>query len=417
MIIECIPAPLSGRIPAIPSKSDAHRLLILAAFSDRETTLLLPSLSKDIEATMECLRSLGAKIEETIPGEYLISPVSAPAASPVLNCGESGSTLRFLLPVAMAVADQAAFCGAGRLPERPLSPLKEEMERHGCTFLQDKLPLTVAGRLTGHDFSLAGNVSSQFLSGILMALPLLGGGTLSLTTDLESEGYVDITLSAMARFGVAAERTANGWRVPSARYRSPGRIAAEGDWSNAAFWLTAGILSGGVEVTGLDPASPQGDKAILEILSRMGAELSVSGGVVSARPSRLHGAEIDVRQTPDLVPILCIAAGAAQGVTRIFNAARLRIKESDRLSAMARALSALGVQTEELPDALVIHGNGGFTGGSVNSENDHRIAMSAAVAAVKASGSVTIADAQAAEKSYPRFYDDYQALGGNVHVL
>ncbi|MBR0025750.1 MAG: 3-phosphoshikimate 1-carboxyvinyltransferase, partial [Clostridia bacterium] len=261
MDIRCTPAALCGSIPAIPSKSDAHRLLILASFADAPTRLLIPSLSKDIEATMDCIRALGAVITETSEGEYLVSPVTEPSPDPVLNCNESGSTVRFLLPVAMAVTEKATFLGAGRLPERPLSPLKEEMERHGCEFLNEKLPLTVVGKLKGNDFSLAGNVSSQFLSGILMALPLLGGGTLTLTTELESEGYVDITLSAMARFGVTVERTASGWHVPNVRYHSPEKLAAEGDWSNAAFWLTAGVLSNGIAMSGLSPASPQGDRA------------------------------------------------------------------------------------------------------------------------------------------------------------
>jgi len=256
-----------------------------------------------------------------------------------------------------------------------------------------------------------------FLSGILMALPLLGGGTLTLTTELESEGYVDITLSAMARFGVNVARTAGGWHVPNVRYHSPEKLAAEGDWSNAAFWLTAGVLSNGIAMTGLSPASPQGDRAIVDLLAQMGARLTWEGETLTAHPSALHGIDIDVRQVPDLVPILCIAAAAAEGTTRILNAARLRIKESDRLCSMANALTALGIPVQELPDGLVIEGRGEFSGGTVDSVKDHRIAMSAAVAAAKACSPIIILDAQAAEKSYPRFYQDYQALGGMLHVL
>ena len=222
----------------------------------------------------------------------------------------------------------------------------------------------------------------------------------------------------MACFGVKVQRTERGWHVPEGvHYHTPGRIKAEGDWSNAAFWLTAGVLSGGIEMTGLTPDSPQGDRAILRILSEMGAQFKVSYGAIRALPSQLHGIDIDARQVPDLVPILCIVAGAASGTTRILNAARLRIKESDRLSAMAQVLSALGVSVTEQPDGLIIKGRGSFTGGCVPCALDHRIVMSTAVAACRACAPVIILDAQAAEKSYPRFYHDYQALGGKLNVL
>ena len=404
------PHKLGGRIAAIPSKSQAHRLLICAALADEPAALTCPEGSQDIEATARCLTAFGAAIHRTETG-YAVQPAQAPERAEA-DCGESGSTLRFLLPVAAALGIDTTFRLHGRLAARPLSPLWEELEAHGCA-LSRPTPDTVrcTGRLTGGVFRLAGNISSQFISGLLLALPLTGTDSeLVLTTPLESAGYVDMTLDALRRFGVRAECTQNGWRIPAgARYASCGAAEVEGDWSNAAFWLTAGAISSPVTVTGLAPDSRQGDRAAATILARFGAEVSTEGDAVTVRPGRLRGIELDARDIPDLVPPLALAAACAEGTTRILGAERLRIKESDRLRSVAAALNALGGDVRVLPDGLEIHG-GTLTGGTADAQNDHRIAMLAAVAASVCAEPVRVCGAEAVNKSYPGFWKDFTQL-------
>lgn len=417
MNVRITPAPLSGTIAAIPSKSDAHRLLICAALSDGPTELALSQSSQDIDATVGCLAALGAKIEPT--GDALrISPILKPAESPVLDCGESGSTLRFLIPVAAAVCEKAAFTGRGRLPQRPLSQLAAAMESHGVAFSAEKLPLTISGRLRSGEYALPGNVSSQYVTGLLLALPLLEGDSrITLTTGLESAAYVDITLCALGKFGISTTRQKDGFLVPGGqRFRSPGRVTVDGDWSNAAFFLCAGAIGGEITVAGLNPASPQGDRKIAEFLRRFGAKITESEAGITAKRSRLTGCEIDINETPDLLPALAVAAAFAQGETRFVNAARLRLKESDRLTSTANLIHSLGGRAEELPEGLVVHGQK-LTGGRADSFHDHRIAMAAAIAAIGCDRPVVIEDAGAAAKSYPAFYQDYAKLGGIADVF
>ncbi len=417
MNVRITPAPLSGTIAAIPSKSNAHRLLICAALSDGPTELALSQSSQDIDATVGCLTALGAKIEQT--GHALrISPIRKPAKSPVLDCGESGSTLRFLIPVAAALCEKAAFTGAGRLPERPLSQLAAAMKSHGAAFSAEKLPLTISGRLQSGEYSLPGNVSSQYITGLLLALPLLAGDSgITLTTGLESAAYVDITLCALEKFGVFATREKDGFLVPGGqRFRSPKRVRVDGDWSNAAFFLCAGAIGKEITVTGLNPDSPQGDRRIAEFLRRFGAKITESEAGITAKPSRLTGCEIDISETPDLLPALAVVAAFAEGETRFVNAARLRLKESDRLTSTANLIHSLGGRAEELPEGLIVRGQK-LAGGRVNSFHDHRIAMAAAIAAIGCDQPVVIEDAGAAAKSYPAFYQDYAKLGGIADVF
>lgn len=417
MQVSITPTPLRGLVKAIPSKSDAHRLLILSALADAPTTLALPGSSQDIDATVGCLRALGADLcreGETVT----VTPVAVPLKNPLLDCGESGSTLRFLLPVAAALCDGARFIGRGRLPTRPVGGLLAAMEGHGVTFSAEKLPLTLTGRLRSGDFLLPGDVSSQYLTGLLLALPQVeGDSALILTTGLQSASYVELTLAALRRFGARVRTEGRIYKIPGGqRFASPGYLRVEGDWSNAAFFLAAGALGGGVTVTGLSPDSPQGDRAVLELLRRFGAEVSEEGEAVTVCPGTLKGQEIDVEEIPDLLPVLAMVAACAEGETRFFHAARLRLKESDRLSAAASLLRALGGDVTEFPDGLTVRG-GSLVGGRTDSFHDHRMAMAAAVAAVRCRGPVTITDAGAVEKSYPRFFEDYQRLGGNVHVF
>ncbi len=437
------PQPLSGTIAAISSKSAAHRMLICAALSQAPCDIRCTTSSKDIEATISCLEALGARIArrgalihvEPVEREALVgAPVS-------LDCCESGSTLRFMLPVVCALGAQATIGGCGRLPERPLSPLREELEAHGMTLsAQGVWPVQAQGKLEGGAFVIPGNVSSQFVTGLLLALPLLEeGGSVRLLGRVESRPYIDMTLRVLSQFGVEVteshgqvevdgrvESTTDFSVAGGAVFKPQGELVVEGDWSNAAFWLCAGALGeGGVTVSGLDFGSAQGDKAILDILERFGAtvERDEAAGQACVRPATagLRAIELDAGDVPDLVPVVSVVAACAMGTTRIYNAARLRIKESDRLETTSEMLERLGIDLEELPDGLSIHGRAAhpgnvFHGARVRSHNDHRLAMSAAVAAGQSSGAVLIEDCQAVSKSYPAFFEDFARLGGRVNV-
>ena len=411
------PSPLKGEIAAIPSKSVAHRMLICAALADGPTTLRIPKTSDDIDATADCLRALGAAI--TVNNEdYIVEPIAQIENIPQLDCGESGSTLRFLLPVAAAAADRCRFDGHGRLPERPLSDLTDAMKEHGVSFDGEKLPFTIGGRLRGGIYRLPGNVSSQYITGLLLALPLCEeDSVIELTTALESASYIDITLSVLKTFGITVHCERNRYIIPGKQvFRSPGTLPVEGDWSNAAFFLTAAALNNDITMTGLNPNSAQGDRKIIALLEQLGAVTQKDNGCLTLRSDELKGCTIDIQDTPDLLPVLSVAAAFAQGETTFINAARLRLKESDRLASSAAMIENLGGRAEVGEDELTVYGTG-LIGGTVESCNDHRIAMSAAVAATRCSKPVTILNAEAVKKSYPGFYNDYNKTGGKAHVL
>ena len=411
------PSSLKGEITAIPSKSVAHRMLICAALADGPTTLRIPKTSDDIDATADCLRALGAAI--TVNNEdYIVEPIAQIENIPLLDCGESGSTLRFLLPVAAAAADRCRFDGHGRLPERPLSDLTDAMKEHGVSFDGEKLPFTIGGRLRGGIYRLPGNVSSQYITGLLLALPLCEeDSVIELTTALESASYIDITLSVLKTFGITVHCERNRYIIPGKQvFRSPGTLPVEGDWSNAAFFLTAAALNNDITMTGLNPNSAQGDRKIIALLEQLGAVTQKDNGCLTLRSDELKGCTIDIQDTPDLLPVLSVAAAFAQGKTTFINAARLRLKESDRLASSAAMIENLGGRAEVGEDELTVYGTG-LIGGTVESCNDHRIAMSAAVAATRCSKPVTILNAEAVKKSYPGFYNDYNKTGGKAHVL
>jgi len=417
MIARITPAPLGGTVSAIASKSDAHRLLILAALSQGETRLVMEQRSEDIDATISCLRALGATIE-ILPDGVAVRGIERVHENPLLDCGESGSTFRFMLPVACALCEHTRFTGSGRLPERPIGELMRVMQAHGVTFSEERLPFETTGKLTGGDFSLPGNVSSQYLTGLLLALPtIVEDSTISLTTRLESAAYVDITLHALRRFGVHVRAENGVYAVTGGQAtQSPGTLRVDGDWSNAAFFLAAGALGNPVTMTGLNLDSPQGDKAILTALRKLGARVEATDDAVTVSPAQLTGCTIDVGETPDLLPILAVLGACAAGETRLVNAARLRLKESDRLASVSAMLQALGGTVEELPDALVSTG-GTLAGGTADSCRDHRIAMSAAIASIRCKNEVTILGADAVNKSYPAFYQDFNHLGGHTDVV
>lgn len=395
MDITIQPGLLSGDIQAIPSKSQAHRLLICAAFADNDTTLICPDTNRDIEATVSCLNALGAKISRTHKS-YLVEPIRTIPETAELNCCESGSTLRFMLPIVGALGVDATFLMAGRLPQRPLSPLWEEMERMGCTLSRPtETALRCQGKLISGTYTISGSISSQFITGLLFAASLLDGDSrINVTGQLESAPYVTMTQNAMALFGVdTRDFCVKGGQV----YRSPGQLPVEGDWSNGAFWLAARALGSDLNVTNLSDTSAQGDKAVAGHLSTL-----------NEFPT------IDATHTPDLVPILAITAGAKKGATFI-NCARLRLKETDRLKTTAVMINNLGGKAEIQGDTLIVTGTG-YRGGIVDALNDHRIAMSAAIAATVCTEPVTILNAHEVKKSYPGFWDDYKKLGGNYEL-
>ena len=412
-----LPGPRTGHIQIPASKSQAHRLLICAALGWSPAEIRCRGISKDIAATMDCLNALGAEI--AVSGDCIaVKPITAvPEGLCRLPCQESGSTLRFLLPVVGALGAEAVFHMEGRLPQRPLHPLDEVLTAHGMTVRQEGDLLYAGGRLCRGEFSLPGNVSSQYISGLLMALPLLeGGSTLTVTGELESAAYVTMTEDTLRRGGVSLRKSGNLWHIPGGqRCRFPAELTAEGDWSNAAFFLCMGALSPeGVTVSGLDLASSQGDRAVLNILAAMGAVITVSGDAVTVRRGALKGAAIDAGPIPDLIPVLCVTAAGAVGDTRIFNAGRLRLKESDRLRTTAALLTSLGGSVEEQPSGLIIHGTGRLSGGTADACGDHRIAMSAAAAACICESAVTVTGSECVSKSYPRFWEDLQSLKGGA---
>ena len=409
------PVRLSGAMLAPPSKSAAHRLLIASALAEQPTSLTLVEESEDTQATRECLQALGAQCKRQ--GEILeIIPIGNGIAEAKLNCGESGSTLRFLLPVAASLGRPVLFQGHGRLPERPLSSFREELQAHGCQFSAEKLPFVLSGKLRPGHFQLPGNISSQFISGLLFALPLLEEDSqIELSSNLESSGYVDLTREVLAQFGIVAEAEGRLFHIPGRqRYISPRRAVVEGDWSNAAFYLVAAALSAPIEIRGLKLDSSQGDRRILHELRRFGAQVATENGRVTVSPGTLNGCRIDVAEIPDLLPILAVLGAFAKGETVLYNAARLRLKESDRLSSVREMLLALGGKAEEQIDSLIVHGQEQLSGGLVDSCNDHRIAMAAAIAACRCQKPVSIQNAQAVRKSWPQFFSVYSSLGGKA---
>lgn len=392
MDITIYPNKLRGIVAAIPSKSQAHRLLLCSAFSDRQTELFCPETNDDIEATAGCLRSLGAGIERTKTG-YTVTPVDNIPQQAVLDCRESGSTLRFILPIVGALGIDTTLQLAGRLPQRPLSPLWEEMERMGCSLSRPtEDTVRCAGKLKPGNYSIDGGVSSQFITGLLFAMALMpGSSTLAITGKIESKPYIDMTLKALNNFGVNTDGLQISGCTP---FHSPGNIAVEGDWSNGAFFLAAKALDCDLTVTGLDPDSPQGDRASENLLKKLQTFTTVNASNI-----------------PDLVPILSVVAGARHGA-RFTNIARLRLKESDRVASVAAMLNNLGAGTEISENELIVK-PGKYHGCIIDSAGDHRIAMAAAIAAVIAEGPVTILGAQSVAKSYPGFWEEYKRLGGH----
>lgn len=391
MDITIIPKKLTGCVTAIPSKSQAHRLLICAAFADKPTTLICPDTNRDIAATADCLTALGAKILRTGTG-YTVIPATQIPNKAVLNCGESGSTLRFMLPIVGALGVDATFYLEGRLPHRPLSPLWEEMERMGCHLSRpSENTVRCEGTLRPGGYTLTGDVSSQFITGLLLGCTLMDGtSTITVTGRTESRPYIEMTQKVLALFDVPTQSL---YVSGGATLSSPGTVTVEGDWSNAAFFLGANALGNCVSVSNLDSDSAQGDRVCTQLFGALKCKQTICASDI-----------------PDLVPILAVVAAAGKGAV-FTGVRRLRLKESDRVASVIAMLEALGGTAYADDDTLTVLPCR-FHGGTVDTCADHRIAMSAAIAATVADSPVTILGAQCVSKSYPTFWNEYKRLGG-----
>ena len=438
MLVRLEPGTRYGTVKIPSSKSLAHRALICAALADRDSVISCSGISRDIEATMECLKEFGAAFEvredlirvtpvwgdcsgyrsvQTDRTDRMKGTALQDSNAVILPCRESGSTLRFLLPLAGALGRGAVFQMEGRLPLRPMQEYEKVLEEHDMKIRREGDRLCCEGQLTPGEYLLPGNISSQYFTGLLFALPLLDGESrIRILGKAESADYIRLTESALSDAGITVEKLEDGWLVPGGQhYRTTeGNDPAviEGDYSGGAFFLCAGAFSGqGIRCDNLSSASMQGDRRILDILQQFGAQVEVRDKSISVRKGTLHGIDIDGSMIPDILPVLSVVAAAAEGTTRIYHAERLRMKESDRILSTLTMLKALGAEAEETEDGMRIQGTGSLKGGAeVDPFGDHRIAMSAAVAACICREPVSIRDSECVEKSYPDFWKDYHSL-------
>ncbi|WP_251441889.1 3-phosphoshikimate 1-carboxyvinyltransferase [Veillonella intestinalis] len=412
-----------GTIAAIPAKAHAHRALIAAALADSPSSLIIAHYSEDIDATIASLQGLGAHIEKIATG-VTVTPIaqSETIQNTTINAHESGTTLRLLLPVGSALSESTNVTAAGRLPERPLEPLKSQLEDHGVRFSAPKPPFTMTGKLKGGTFEMVGNVSSQFFSGLLLAAPKIAPVTIHSTTALQSRDYVELTRKVMADFGVLTTVSDDGntFTVPSKQhYEGRQDYPIEGDWSNSAIWLVAAAMTGNtLTITNLQADSTQADKRIIDIITSTGATVTWQNDNMS---SNLHCSghalspiTVDLEQCPDLLPVLAALACSIEGESWFMNGERLRLKESDRLAAVEELVATLGGEARVEGDNLYITGTGRLLGGTVHSHNDHRLVMAATLMALISEEPVTITDSDAINKSYPLFFEHWNQLGGDA---
>lgn len=403
----------TGTVKAISSKSCVHRLLICAALSKESTVIKDVTFSKDILATINCLNDFLADIKIKDNDVY-VQPYNEPRNNKKLDLFESGSTYRFLVPIICALGTETSFVGTKRLAERPLSPLYELLVEHGAKLSKNGVfPLECSGKITSGEYIISGEISSQFISGLIFALPLIDGDSvINITGKMESYPYIKMTIDAVEKFGITVvEDDCKFYIGGNQKYTSPKSVVAEGDWSNSAFFACMGAVSQkGITITNLNTNSTQGDKQILDILSEMGADITCKNDVITVKKDNLKGINIDAAQIPDLVPVLTTIATVAKGKTVIYNAQRLRIKESDRIESVYLMLKNLGADIKKTEDGFIILGKGNLEGGIINSENDHRIVMSAAVASCLSIKDITINDENAVTKSYPQFFEDFGLL-------
>ena len=398
-VVEIENSILTGEVVAPPSKSAAHRALVCSFLAGGGTVKPIVD-SNDMRATVGVIRALKNDEKE-------------------LNCIESGSTMRFMIPVAAALGKEVTFVGEGSLLSRTLGEYMTLLPQHNVKVKSDGfLPLEISGKLTNGNYEVNGDVSSQYITGLLMALANADGDSaVILKTPLQSKPYVDMTIKVMADFGVHVTETDFGYLIHGNQKFRQLDYTVEGDWSQAAFFLVAGALGGRVTVKGLDINSTQGDKEILQVLKRFGAKVVFDDTTATVEKSELFGTAINAENIPDLVPVLAVLAAFAKGKTVIYGAERLRYKESNRIESVVTNLKLMGVDAEETADGIIINGGNRLTGNALKGFNDHRIVMAFSVAALFADGKTTIDDAMSINKSYPDFFEDYNMLGGRANVL
>ncbi len=421
MEIKIIPTKLKGEIGIPPSKSYSHRAIIAAALAGGESNIENLNFSVDIQTTTDIMKNFGAKIEQ---GEDYLKIIGNSgemvSENNYIQCNESGSTIRFIIPLALTKDNgQLTIDGKGKLVERPLDTYYKIFEKQDIEYktTNGKLPLYIKGEIKPDTFETEGNISSQFITGLLYTLPLLDDDSkIIIKNNLESKGYIDLTLEILKLAGI--EITNNDYKsfdIKGNQKYSAFDYTVEGDYSQAAFWIVAGILGDEMNCKNIYKDSLQGDKEIIEIVQRMGAMLEISEKSVKVFPGKTKGTVIDISQCPDIGPILTVLAALSEGETRIINAERLRIKESDRITSIKTELNKLGAKIEEDGDSLIIQGVSEFEGGvSVDSWNDHRIAMALAIASTKCKYPILITGASAVRKSYPNFWNDFVAMGGKI---
>lgn len=425
--IEICPSVLSGSIDIPPSKSMSHRAVIAAALAEGESEIGNVVLSEDVSATIEAIRTLGGKIEiqkDDLDTNRMKLRINGHTIwkdrKPVrIDCKESGSTLRFLIPIVMQLKNEVTFEGREGLAKRPLTEYYRIFEQDGVAYQnkEGRLPLTIRGTLRGGAYHLKGDVSSQFISGLMMALPiLLSDSEIILSTKLESASYVRMTKQVLSEFGIRIQdKPGVGYTVSGGQKYLPQQYRIEGDYSQAAFWLAAGAISRGkgfLECSNLRKDSLQGDRKILDILTEMGANYFDTAEGVRIEAAALRAVDIDASDIPDLVPILAVALSVSEGRSRIYNATRLRWKESDRIEATVKGLLTLGAKIREVGDEIHIIGQPMLEGGTVDSFSDHRIAMAMTIASTVCRDRVILEKAETVSKSYPHFFEDFESLGG-----
>lgn len=410
MNIQISPRKLKGTVSVPSSKSMVHRAVICAALASGISHLTGIDDSKDIEATLQIIQAFGAHVRKN-GSDIIMSGIVSPQPTAIANCCESGSTLRFLIPVAAALGIRTEFRGQGRLPKRPITPYIRELSQKGVTFSYDNtMPFLIQGKLQSGVFHLEGDISSQFITGLLLALPLLDGDSqIIMTSPLQSKPYADMTIDCMRKFGVNVTETPEGnYLIPGNQSYQAADLHIEGDFSQAAFFYVANYLGNNIALENIPEHSMQGDRRIVEIIEEM-------------RTKKANGENaafnVDATDIPDLVPILAVLGTFGDDVSIITGAERLRIKESDRLTATSQLINTLGGNVIVHEDGLEIHPVSILQGGIVDSFADHRIAMCAAIAATCCEEPVTILGAECVEKSYPAFYQVYQDLGGNCHGI
>lgn len=423
MNVKIKPNEIKGKMKSIPSKSLLHRAIILSGIAkDREIILeQVNTISEDIEATLTCIEKLGAKTKVEGDSIRITSLGNIKKSKVELHCKESGTTLRLLLPLVSTFSKEATVDCSEGLRKRPIRELIETLEESGLYFKEKGFPINISGNVTTDFFKISGDISSQYVSGLLLLSSLLDQrSSIYLTTKLESRAYVNITIKVLRDFGIIVNELEEGvFEIYGGRDKilPPKEYQIEGDWSNAAFFLVGGCLGDSIKMSGLNLESSQGDKKIVQILKKAGAILTCSDDFISSNRSHLNSFEVDFSETPDLFPILSVVAALSKGQSILKGGERLKLKESNRIESTFQMLKSLGADVKKREDGLIIQGKEILDGGIVNSFNDHRIVMSVTMASIRCKEPVSIVNAGAVKKSYPNFFDDFKKVGGIFDVI